>query len=114
MFSQNTSVLAGVAFAAGLFAGLVLRPFLPIGGTALPDRPSDAEATAALRAVINDFSKKPVWPNTTVRVGDCRPSPISAGIVCVTELKDSPQGEANVRSMILIRFDGVWKFTGWL
>ena len=114
MFSQNTSVVAGVALAIGLAAGLVLRPLLPIGSTPALDKPTDAEATAALRAVWNEWTKKPQWPNTTVRVGDCKPSPISAGIVCVTELKDSPQGEANIRSMILIRFDRTWKFTGWL
>lgn len=105
---------AGIALAVGVVAGLFLRPLLPIGGTPTLDKPTDAEATTALRAVMNDFTKKPQWPNITVRVGDCKPSPVSAGIVCVTELKDSPQGEANVRSMILIRFDRTWKFTGWL
>jgi hypothetical protein len=108
-----TKVHVGTALALGLVAGFMLRPvLLPVGAVGI-DRPTDAEATAALRAnpkLFNEFSKKHMYEQTTLKLGDCSPGTLLPGIVCFAELKDQTQ-PSRTRSIGFARMDGKWHMT---
>ncbi len=93
-------------------AAAILALGLCTGASAQLDRPTDAEATAAYRAIPAVAAASKGRQQQTVHVGLCRPGKGRPGVVCQARIKASPQAVARSVTMQFARGpDSAWVAT---
>lgn len=112
--SRGFSTLAvSTALSAAFLSGVLTRPYLT-GEYAQPAKPPNAEATAAVRAAVNFmFGSSPTYPEADVTVGNCSPSTIFPGVMCLVQLTPHPSAKPEVKTVGFARLNGAWHSTSW-
>lgn len=107
-------VTIAITLVAGFVAGFVVRPMIggsPAGASAVAavtaDRPTDAEASAAVQRSRKFFGKS----NATVKLSECTPSTFGPGVQCTGQLIDPPGAQPLNVLYGFSRINGQWERT---
>ena len=83
--------------------------FLASATALLLDQPSDAEATAAMRATPAIAAKQAGRQQQTTHINNCVPAVGRPGVTCTASVKDTPQARASqVRIYFARGPDSAW------
>lgn len=96
-------VVIALGAAGGVYSYFTV--FTPLVETL--DRPTDEQATAAWRRVRSSISGRPSFPNVTVKLEKCEPSPQIAAVTCFGEI-DWGDGKPEKRPMQFAKLNGAW------
>ena len=104
---------ASCALAAAFVAGVAAGPSVQ-RNLLRAEHPSNEDATAAVRAAVNFmFGSSPTYPEASVKVGDCSPSSIFPGVMCLVELTPRPSAKPEIKTVGFARLNGSWHSTSW-
>ena len=108
--TQTLSILTVVALSIGFGAGYGVRGMTVESVAAAPklDAPTNEQATAAIRKVSVAETGKILWPNATVKLGQCNPSTNAAGVVCIAEFNGGNGGQIRTKQLQFAKINNEW------
>lgn len=116
---QTQAIIAIVALVIGFAGGFVLRPVIvpsapvsvmsPAAQRGI-ERPSEAEATAAVRRFRVGFQ---TFSEATLTLGDCGPGTLGPGVTCMTNITLRPGSSAQNRTIGFARVGDRWEVSHW-